>query len=226
MTRGALFDLDGTLADTSGDLVAAANVTLAGGGLSGRLDPASDAGLSGKGGRAMLRAGLARSGVPAAEVEPWVEAALPRFLTEYEAAIAVHSHLFEGVEAALEALSAAGWRLAVCTNKPEGLARLLLAELGVLDRFAALVGADTLPVRKPDPRPVWAAAERAGAARDRSVMVGDTVTDREAARAAGLPCILMDMGVSADAVAELEAEVVLARYADLPAALERLRPPA
>ena len=70
-----------------------------------------------------------------------------------------------------------------------------------------------------------AAAERAGAARARSVMVGDTVTDREAARAAGLPCVLMDMGVSADVVAELDAEVVLDRYADLPAALDRLRPP-
>ncbi|SFH90020.1 HAD-IA family hydrolase [Albimonas pacifica] len=226
MTRGALFDLDGTLADTSGDLIAAANATLAARGASGRLDRATDAGLSGKGGRAMLRAGLARSGAPAAEVEPWVEAAFPLFLAEYEAAIAVHSRLFEGVETALETLAAAGWRLAVCTNKPEGLARILLAELGVLDRFAALVGADTLPVRKPDPRPVWAAADRAGAARGRSVMVGDTTTDREAARAAGLPCILMDMGVSADVVAELDADAVLARYADLPAALERLRPPA
>ena len=225
MTRGALFDLDGTLADTSGDLIAAANATLAARGAPGRLDPAADAGLSGKGGRAMLRAGLARSGAPAAEVEPWVEDALPLFLAQYEAAIAVHSRLFEGVETALERLEAAGWRLAVCTNKPEGLARLLLAELGVLDRFAALVGADTLPVRKPDPRPVWAAADRAGAARARSVMVGDTVTDREAARAAGLPCVLMDMGVSADVVAELDAEVVLDRYADLPAALDRLRPP-
>lgn len=225
MTRGALFDLDGTLADTSGDLIAAANATLAAGGLSGRLDPAADAGTSGKGGRAMLRLGLARSGVAAGEIEPWVEAAFPGFLAEYEAAIAVHSRLFEGVEAALEVLAASGWRLAVCTNKPEGLARILLAELGVLDRFAALVGADTLPVRKPDPRPVWAAAERAGAARDRSVMVGDTVTDREAARAAGLPCVLMDMGVSADVVAELDAEAVLSRFADLPAVLERLRPP-
>lgn len=226
MTRGALFDLDGTLADTTGDLAAAANAALAAGGMPGRLDPRRDAGVTGKGGRAMLRLGLQRSGVDAASAEPWIDAHLPRFLAEYEAAIAVHSFLFDGVEAALDALARDGWRLAVCTNKPERLARILLTELGALPRFHALVGADTLPVRKPDPRPVWAAADRAGARRDRSVMIGDTVTDREAARAAGLPCVLMDMGVSADDCAALAPDAVLAAWADLPMTLQALRPAA
>lgn len=222
MTRGALFDLDGTLADTAADLIAAANRALEGAGLSGRLDPGGDAGVSGRGGRAMLRLGLERSGRAAGETA--VEALYAPFLEHYEAGIAETSRLFPGAEAALEALSGAGWRLAVCTNKPERLARLLLGELGVLERFAAVIGADTLPVRKPDPRPVWAAIERAGAARELSLLVGDTVTDREAARAAGIPCVLMDFGLSADDLASLGAEAVTGDYAALPGLLERLRP--
>lgn len=222
--RGAVFDLDGTLADTSADLIEGANRTLARLGVSGRLDPLRDAGVSGRGGRAMLRLGLARSGWEEARIEPAVEAATPEFLAAYEAVIADRSRLFPGVEAALQALADAGWRLAVCTNKPERLARLLLAELRVLDRFAALVGADTLPVRKPDPRPLWHAIDGAGAARGASVMVGDTVTDRETARAAAVPCVLMDLGVSADDVTALRAEAVARDFAALPGLLERLAP--
>ncbi len=222
MIRGALFDLDGTLADTSADLIAAANLTLEEMGADGRLDLTVDAGISGRGGRAMLRLGLARSDRDWTEAE--VEAAVPGFLRTYEARIAVHSRMFPGAEAALEALAADGWRLAVCTNKPERLARILLEELGVLGRFAALVGADTLPVRKPDPRPVWEAADRAGAPRAACVFVGDTVTDREAARAAEMPCLLLDLGLSADAPRSLAPEAVAAAWSDVPALLENLRP--
>jgi phosphoglycolate phosphatase len=222
--RAAVFDLDGTLADTSADLIAGANAALALAGAAARLDARADAGLSGRGGRAMLREGFARSGLGAAEIEAAVEAAFEPFLAAYEARIAEESRLFPGVEAALDALEAGGWRLAVCTNKPERLARVLLGELGVMGRFAALVGADTLPVRKPDPAPFRLAAEGAGAVPARSVMIGDTVTDRETARAAGVPAVLMDLGVSADDVRSLGAELVLAEWSALPAALERLSP--
>lgn len=220
--RAALFDLDGTLADTAADLIGAANRTLAARGIEAALDPAADAGIAGRGGREMLRQGLARSGRDWSEAE--VEAAYPPFLVDYEARIAEHSRLFPGTEAALEALAGAGWRLAVCTNKPERLARLLLAELGVLPRFHALIGADTLPVRKPDPAPVWAAIDRAGGRREAALLVGDTRTDREAARNAGIPCVLMDFGVSADDLPALAAEAVLRDYAELPPLLDRLLP--
>jgi phosphoglycolate phosphatase len=222
MIRGALFDLDGTLADTSEDLIAGANRALAERGVAATLDPRADAPVSGKGGRAMLRLGLKRAGAPWSEAD--VDALQAPFLEAYEACIAERSRLFPGVEAALGALTDEGWRLAVCTNKPERLARILLGELGVLDRFAALIGADTLPQRKPDPRPVWAAIDRAGAARGASLLVGDTATDREAARAAGIPCVLMDLGLSADGLPGLAAEAVLRDYAGLPDRLERLLP--
>jgi len=222
--RGAVFDLDGTLADTSADLIAGANAALAEAGARGRLDLRTDGGLSGRGGRAMLRMGFTRSGLPETEIEAAVEAAFAPFLSAYEARIADASVLFPGVEAALDALEGAGWRLAVCTNKPERLARILLEKLGLLDRFGAIVGADTLPVRKPDPRPFRHAAEGAGAVAARSVMIGDTVTDRETARAAGVPSVLMDLGVSADDVHALGAAVVLPAWSHLPGALEALAP--
>ena len=222
--RCAIFDLDGTLADTSADLIGGANAALESMGVAARLDPAADAGISGRGGRAMLRLGLAREGWEAERIEPAVEAVVPFFLAAYESRIAAESRLFPGVVAALDALEAAGWRLAICTNKPERLARLLLAELGVLDRFGALIGADSVEAPKPDPRPVQAAAERAGSALAVSVMVGDTVTDRSAARAAGIPCVLMDFGLSADNLASLSPEALICDYAELPALLETLRP--
>lgn len=220
--RGAVFDLDGTLADTAADLIGGANAALAGAGAGRPLDPARHAGLAGRGGRAMLAEGFRRARLPEAEIAAAVEAAFGPFLGAYEARIAEESRLFEGVEAALDLLAAGGWRLAVCTNKPERLARVLLGELGALERFAAVVGADTLPVRKPDPAPFRHAAAGAGAAAALSVMIGDTATDRETARAAGAPSVLMDLGRSADDVRALGADLVLERWAELPGALSAL----
>ena len=139
----------------------------------------------------MLRAGLARAG--AATRRRW-SALYPRLLDVYAAALAVHTRLYDGAEAALDRLEAEGWRLGICTNKPERLARLLLEELGVGGRFAALLGADSLPVRKPDPRHLVETIARAGGEPGRAVLVGDTVSDREAARAAGVPCVLVGFG--------------------------------
>ena len=142
-----------------------------------RLHPRDDAGIAFHGGRAMLRAGYGRAPAdtllpPGAEDEDF-----PRLLDFYDDGIAVSTRLYDGVEEALDALAADGAILSVCTNKPQALAEKLLAALGIRDRFAALVGADTLPVRKPDPRPYAAAVERAGGAVARSFLVGDTETD-------------------------------------------------
>ena len=155
-----VFDLDGTLADTAGDLIAAANAVLARRGLGG-LDPVADASIAFEGGRAMLRAGYARASAgmlipPGAEDEDY-----PMLLDAYSAGIAVHTRLYPGVEDALSQLAADGHILAVCTNKPEGLADSLLRALNIRDAFASLVGADTMPVRKPDPLPYREAVARA-----------------------------------------------------------------
>jgi len=219
--RVAVFDLDGTLADTSADLIAAANGALADAGHPGLLDPLADRAIAFAGGRAMLRAGLARARV----AEPGlVDRLYPRLLDLYGAALAVHTRLYDGAEAALDRLAADGWTMGICTNKPERLALLLIDELGLGRRFGALLGADTLPVKKPDPRHLLETIARVGGTPSRSVLVGDTITDRDAARAAGVPCVLVGFGPEGGAVSALEPEAIVAHYDELPELLERLVP--
>ena len=218
--RTAVFDLDGTLADTAGDLIAAANATLAEAGHGTPLDPERDRTTAFAGGRAMLVAGLARAGADEGEAE----ALYPRLLDRYAEALAVETRLYDGAEAALDRLAADGWQLAVCTNKPERLARLLLEALGVAGRFGALLGADSLPWKKPDPRHLVETIARAGGEASRAALIGDTVSDREAARAAGIPCVLVGFGPEGGAVAALRPEAIVADFADLPAVLGRLVP--
>lgn len=211
--RVAVFDLDGTLADTSGDLIAAANACFE----VPMLDPARDQATAFRGGRAMLRLGLERLG---AVSEAEIDRLFPRLLESYAAAIDRHTRLYPGVEAALDALAAADWQLAVCTNKPEALAEDLLTRLGLRPRFAAMIGADTLPVRKPDPAPLLASIARSGGDPARAVLIGDTDTDRKTAAAAGIPCVLVTFGPDGRAVEALSPEALLDHYDDLHAMLQ------
>jgi phosphoglycolate phosphatase len=121
-------------------------------------------------------------------------------------------------------LKSNGIAVGICTNKPEGLAETLLARLGIRGDFAALIGADTLPVRKPDPAPLVEAVARSGGALDRSILIGDTVTDRETARAAGRPCALVTFGPTGRAVAELAPEALIDHFDGLDAIVDRLIP--
>ena len=215
MAGTVVFDLDGTLAETSGDLIAAANAVLARRGL-GALDPVADAKIAGYGARAMLRAGYARASAgilipPQAEDEDF-----PLVLDAYDAAIAVHSRLYPGLEAALARLDSEGFRLSVCTNKPEGLADKLLRELGVRDAFAALIGADTLPVRKPDPAPYRAAVMRAGGEVGASFLVGDTETDFKTARNSCVRVALVSFGPEGPEISRLKPDAMLDHYDALP----------
>lgn len=226
MTRVAVFDLDGTLADTAADLIAAANAALIELGFHGPLDAGdgagADRGTAFAGGRAMLRAGLTRQGV--AEPGDLVERGFPMLLAHYEAGIAERTRLYPRVEAALDMLAVRGWSLAICTNKPVLLADLLLVRLGVRERFAAVLGADSLSVRKPDPLHLTETVVRAGGTPDRAVLVGDTVTDRDAARAARIPCVLVAFGPEGRGIARLDPAGLIDDYAELPPLLERLVP--
>jgi phosphoglycolate phosphatase len=219
--RTVIFDLDGTLADTSGDLIAAANVCFCDLGLGDLLDPATDAATAFRGGRAMLRLGFSRAG-QGDEAEVEVERAFPRFLDHYGAHIDVHTQVYPGALEALEVLRQAGYALGVCTNKPEGLAETLLTRLGVRDLFGALIGADTLPTRKPDAAPYRAAVTRAGGILAQSYLLGDTETDRETARAAGVPSALVTFGPTGRGVEALAPEGLLDHYDDLVALTRRL----
>ena len=213
--RCVVFDLDGTLADTSADLLAAANAALGG----AVLGP-GDALTAFHGGRAMLRLGFQRLGREWTEAD--VDAGYPVLLEAYRAGIATHTRLYPGAMEAVEVLKSAGMAVAVCTNKPEGLAELLLAELGVREAFGALVGADTFPVRKPDPVPYRAAVERAGGMVTRSMLVGDTETDAKTGIAAGVPVALVTFGPEGAGVSRFQPAALLDRVEDQPGLAGRL----
>lgn len=213
--RCVVFDLDGTLADTSADLLRAANASLP-----LPVLGAGDALTAFHGGRAMLRLGFSRLGRDWTEAD--VDAAYPRLLEAYRAGIAVETRLYPGAMEAVEALRIGGFKVAVCTNKPEGLADQLLRALGVREAFGALVGADTFPVRKPDPLPYRAAVERSGGVVAQSMLVGDTETDAKTAAAAGVPVVLVTFGPEGAGVSRFDPAALLDRFEDLPGLAGRL----
>ena len=218
--KTVVFDLDGTLADTSGDLIAAANACFRDMGEGDVLDAKTDAGTALKGGRAMLRLGMERLG--RAEDEATIDRYYPMLLEAYGREIDTHTVLYPGAMQAVAALKASGYRVAICTNKPEALAHTLLTRLGVRDAFGSMVGADTLAMRKPDPEHLFETARRAGGDPALCLLVGDTNTDRETARAAGVPCVLVSFGPSGDDMAALAPEALLDHYDDLPDIVTRL----
>ncbi|MGL4309387.1 MAG: HAD-IA family hydrolase [Paracoccaceae bacterium] len=219
--RTVVFDLDGTLADTSADLIEAANACFRMLGMGAPLDPAHDASVAFSGGRAMLREGYRRLR-PGGWTEAEVDASYLPLLDFYRDGIDRQTRLYPGAERALRDLRDDGFALSICTNKPQSLAEELLRRLGVRDLFAALVGADTLPVRKPDPTPYREAVQRAGGVVGRSFLVGDTVTDRDTARAAGVPVVLVGFGPEGRDVARLGPDAMLDHYDGLPALARNL----
>lgn len=216
--RTVVFDLDGTLADTSADLMAAANACFRDQGHGDMLTPA-DTLTAFHGGRAMLRLGFSRLG---AVSEAMIDAQYPRLLVAYAEGIDTHTRLYPGAVAAVEALRGRGFATAICTNKPEGLAETLVGRLGIRPLFDALIGADTLPTRKPDVAPYAASVERAGGSVARSMLIGDTDTDRKTARAAGVPCALVTFGPEGRDIARLDPDALLDHFDDLPELAERL----
>lgn len=216
------FDLDGTLLDTHADLGAAVNHALA---LAGRpaIPIAEVRNLIGGGGRTMLKRALELTGgVPQAEFGE-LHAAL---LAHYQANIAVHTRLYPGGEAMLDALAKRGVRLAVVTNKLEALSRQLLDALDLSARFFTVIGGDTLgPGRaKPSRDPIDAMIARgAGPGGDgRAAFVGDTTFDTGAARAAGIPCVAVSFGFNDVAPNEMGAQAVIGHFDELIPALAKL----
>lgn len=216
--RSVMFDLDGTLADTSGDLLAAANVRFRALGLGDLLTP-DDAGTAVKGGRAMLRLGFSRvEGFDEADVDAQY---LP-FIDAYAENLNTHTYLYPGAMEAVAELKGQGYAVGICTNKPIRQAEDLMTLLGVRHQFDSLLGADSLPVRKPDPEHLHETVRRAGADPAMTMLIGDTKTDRDTARNAGVPCVLVTFGPGDDDVAALEPEALLHDYADLPALVAQL----
>ncbi|MBY4892977.1 HAD hydrolase-like protein [Rhodobacteraceae bacterium N5(2021)] len=211
--RTVVFDLDGTLADTAGDLIASANAALAELGHPPQLVMGADDATAFAGGRAMLRLAASRMGID--DAEGLADAGYQPLLEAYGRDIDLHTTLYDGAVAAVDRLRARGDATGICTNKPEGLAVELIERLGLTERFPALIGADTLETRKPDAAPLVETISRLGGNRGMAVLIGDTITDRKTALAAGIPCILVTFGPTGRAVADLNPEGLLEHYDDL-----------
>jgi phosphoglycolate phosphatase len=218
MKRTALvFDLDGTLVDSVPDLATALNRVLAEHGRR-TLAAAEVRGMVGDGSGALVARGFAGTGGPAADAA----AAHARFLALYEAEPTARTTVYPGVAETLPRLRSAGARLAICTNKPQAATLAVLRGLGLAGSFDAVLGGDAVAFRKPDPRHLLASVAALGLDRADAVMIGDNENDHAAAKAAGIPVILMRYVYLRVAPESLSPEAWLDAFAALPEALARL----
>lgn len=208
---GYLFDLDGTLVDTAPDLQAALNHALTGGGFA----PVSESLTRhwvGHGARMLIEQGLRHQQGDLQRID----GLFGDFLDYYAANVAVHSRPYPAVVDSLQALRARGAKLAVVTNKPFALTRLLLDALHLTGLFAVVVGGDTAPRPKPAADPALYACEALRLAAADALFVGDSETDVGCARAAGCPVVCVPDGYNHGVAAEaLGADAVIESFRDL-----------
>jgi phosphoglycolate phosphatase len=218
--RGTLvFDLDGTLAETAPDIMGTLNVLLEREGLAALpLEKARE--LVGAGARALIERGFKASGRPL-PVEK-LDQLFADFLPHYLGRIAEASFLFPGVEAALDRLDRRGYALAICTNKPEPHSLALVKALGVQNRFRAIVGRETFPFFKPDPRVLLETVRVSGGDPARAIMIGDSKTDLDTAKAANIPTIGVSFGYTDVPMAELGPDRLIHHFDALDEAVESL----
>src|SRR6266850_1323757 len=219
LPRTVVFDLDGTLVDTAPDLIAALNFVLDREGLPA-VPIKSARNMIGAGARKLIERGLELDGREASFAD--ITRLTSDFIDHYAAHIADESRPFEGLEGALDDLSARDYRFAVCTNKLEWLSKLLLDQLGLSSRFSAICGADTFGVSKPDPAILQQTVARAGGQLSSTVMVGDAGTDIGVARRANVPVIGVDFGYTDVPMADLKPDRLVGHMRDLAAAVESL----
>ena len=217
--RTLVFDLDGTLVDTAPDLISALNFVLDREGLA-PVPLKSARNMIGAGARKLIERGLEVEG-RAMSVDD-VNRLTHDFIEYYAAHIADASRPFEGLEAALDDLEAQGFRFAVCTNKLEWLSRRLLDQLDLSKRFAAICGADTFGVSKPDPVILQQTLARAGGELSSAIMIGDAGPDVGVARRAGIPVIGVEFGYTDVPIAELKPDRLIGHMRELPAAVNSL----
>jgi len=214
-----VFDLDGTLVDTAPDLIDALNFVLDREGLPA-VPLHSARNLIGAGARKLIERGLEVEGRAAGLSD--IDRMTRDFIDYYADHIADGSRPFDGLDGALDDLSARGCRFAVCTNKLEWLSKRLLDQLGLSTRFAAICGADTFGVAKPDPAILQQTVARAGGAMSSTIMVGDAGTDIGVARRARVPVIGVSFGYTDVPMAELKPDRLIHHMRDLPGAVAAL----
>ncbi|NMM86741.1 phosphoglycolate phosphatase [Rhodococcus sp. SRB_17] len=195
----AIIDLDGTMVDTLGDFAEALNRMLRDLALPAlaatRIEP-----MVGKGSEHLLRSvlqhvlGQAGQAPTAVEVEALYPRAWERYQHHYLAINGQYARLYPGVAEGLQALKGAGLRLACLTNKPTAFALPLLRAKGLDGFFEHVFGGDAFERKKPDPLPLLKTCAALGTAPARTLMVGDSSNDAQAARAAGCPVVLTTYG--------------------------------
>jgi phosphoglycolate phosphatase len=218
-SRTVVFDLDGTLVDTAPDLINALNFVLD----RESLPPVplhSARNMIGAGARKLIERGLEIEGREASPAE--LARLTDDFVAYYAEHIADTSRPFDGLEGALDDLASLGYRFAVCTNKLEWLSKRLLDQLNLSSRFAAICGADTFGVAKPDPAILRQTVARAGGELSSTIMVGDAGPDIGVARRAGVPVIGVSFGYTDVPIAGLKPDRVIDHMSELKGAIESL----
>ncbi|MBB5770909.1 phosphoglycolate phosphatase [Brevundimonas vesicularis] len=211
------FDLDGTLVDSAPDLIGTLNRMLVEEGLP-PVPMESASTLIGTGARALLVHGFEAAGAPVERAKS--DELFERFLVDYAAHIADGSQPFEGVVETLERLTERGAVLVVATNKRSDLSELLLGKLDLTRHFAAIVGPDRVSARKPSGAHLKEAVAIAGGDPERAIMVGDAAPDADAAKDAGMPCILTTFGFTPTPVEDLGGDVLIDAFEDVEEAID------
>ncbi|OFW97758.1 MAG: phosphoglycolate phosphatase [Alphaproteobacteria bacterium RIFCSPHIGHO2_12_FULL_66_14] len=214
-----IYDLDGTLIDSARDMCVAVSRVLADHGLPPITD--QDARIfMGQGSKVTVGKAFAKNGRTLDDAA--LSAATREFVRYYEADPVSHTTAFDGVTDVVGRFDRLGLRQGVCTNKFERPARIILEHLKLMPPISDVAGADTFPVHKPDPKHILMLLERMGGNPERTVMIGDSIHDAEAAHSAGIPAVLVSWGYTARPARELGADAVIDRFDSLPDALNRL----
>ena len=216
-----VFDLDGTLIDTAPDLIDTLNMVFAREGWP-PVPYETARNMIGGGARMMITRGIATEGIVLAPTK--LEQLFADFIAHYAEHVADRSRPFPGLTDALDVLASGGCRFAVCTNKLERLSVLLLKQLKLADRFAAICGQDTFGIQKPDPEVLRRTVTAAGGSLTHAIMIGDSVTDIRTARAAGIPVIAVDFGYSDRPVSEFGPDRIISHFAQLRSAIAAISP--
>ncbi len=214
-----IYDLDGTLIDSAQDMRVAVSNVLADHG----LPPVSDEDVRifmGQGSKITMGKAFAKHGRSLDDAA--LSAVTREFVRYYEADPVSHTTAFDGVAEVVARFARLGLKQGVCTNKFEKPSRMILEHLKLMPPISDVAGADTFPVRKPDPKHILLLVERMGGDPGRAVMIGDSIHDVQAAHAAGLPAVLVSWGYTARPASELGAEAVIERFDALPDTLSQL----
>jgi phosphoglycolate phosphatase len=215
----AVFDLDGTLADTAPDLIGTLNVIMAREGLA-PVPLAQANALIGAGAKALIERGFSVNGK--ALTAKRHDELFNDFIEYYGQNLKIHSKLFDGVELALDRLTQEGWILAVCTNKIEKHSKVLLHKFGIADKFTSICGRDSFHVFKPDPQHLLLTIESAGGNPQRAIMIGDSKTDIDTAIAAKIPSIGVPFGYTDIPIHDLGATHVIEHFDELHEAVNQI----